>query len=95
MRVLLLVTGQALEELSRAGLGDGAQMRDGLLARHADAVIAHRQGSGFRIEFNPNAQFRLTAQQIRLRERHEPQFIVGIRGIGDQLTQEDLPVAVQ
>ena len=46
LRVLLLVAGQALEELGGAGLGDGAEVRDRLLAGHADAVVADGEGAG-------------------------------------------------
>ena len=46
LRILLLVAGQALEELGGARLGDGAQVRDRFVAAHADAVVADRQGAG-------------------------------------------------
>ena len=35
------------------------------------------------------------AQQGRIRQRQEAQLVVGVRGVGNQLPKEDLPVAVQ
>jgi len=37
----------------------------------------------------------VAGQQLRLAERLEPQLVVRIGGVRDQLTQEDFPVAVQ
>ena len=41
LRVLLLVARELLEELRGARAGDGAEVRDGLVPAHADAVIAN------------------------------------------------------
>ena len=95
LRILLLIAGQALEELGGTGLGDGAQVRDRLLAAHADAVVADRQGARLRIGVDPDRQLAVRAEQLRLRQCQEAQLVVGVRGVGDQFAQEDLPVAVQ
>src|SRR6185312_2408840 len=44
--VLGLVTGQALEELTRTRLGDRPDVADHLVAGHADAVIGYRDRAG-------------------------------------------------
>ncbi len=40
LRRLLLIAGQRAEEFRGARAGDGAEVGDGLGARHADAVVA-------------------------------------------------------
>ena len=44
--VLGRVGGQALEELARPRLGDGADVLDDFLARHADAVVGDGDRAG-------------------------------------------------
>src|ERR1017187_767258 len=93
--VLLLVPGKALEELGGAGFGDGPEVRDRFLAAHADAVVADRQGAGLGVGVDPDGQLTVRAEQRRIRQRQEAQLVVGIGSVGDQLSQEDLPVAIQ
>src|ERR1017187_3427344 len=93
--VLLLVPGKALEELGGAGFGDGPEVRDRFLAAHADAVVADRQGAGLGVGVDPDGQLAVRAKQRRIRQRQKEQLVVGIGSVGDQLSQEDLPVAIQ
>ncbi len=93
--VALLVAGQAAEEFGGAGLGDGAQMGDRFLAAHPHAIVAHAERAGRGVEVDPDGEFRLIGQQLRGTEGQEAQPVVGIGGIGNQLAQEDLPVAVE
>ncbi len=53
----------------------------------------HRGSGGVRID--ADREFRVLREQLRLRDRSETQPVAGIGGVGDQLTQEDLPVAVE
>ena len=46
VRILGLIAGQGTEELSRTGFGDGADMVDDLLPRHADSVVGNGNGTG-------------------------------------------------
>ena len=48
--ILRVVAGQRLEELAGAGAGDGPEVGGDLLAGHADAVVADRDGAGIRVE---------------------------------------------
>src|SRR5438105_412086 len=50
VRVLRLVAGQRIEELTRTGPGDRADVGYDFVARHADAVVGDCNRAGFRIE---------------------------------------------
>ena len=95
LRVFLLIPGEPLEELAGAGLGDRAQVGDRLLARHADAVVADGERALGRVVVHPDLEVRLARHQVGLREREETQLVVGVRGVRDELAQEDLAVAVE
>ena len=95
LRVLLLVARERLEELRRPRLRDRAEVGDRLLARHPDAVIPNGERARRRITVHPYGELCVLAEQLRLGNCLKAQAIVGIRGIGDQLAQEDLPMAVQ
>ena len=95
LRILLRVAGELAEELGGAGFGDGAQVAHGLLAAHADAVVADPDGAGGGVGLDPDAQRLLVAREVRVGQRQEPQLVVGVGGVGDQLPQEDLAVAVE
>ena len=93
--VLLLVAAEGAQELARAGLGDGAQVRDGLVAAHADAVVVDGDRARVGIEADADAHAGVFLQQLRVLQRLEPQLVGGVGGVGDQLAQEDLLVRVQ
>ena len=95
VRVLLLVAGEFLEKISRAGLGDGAQVRNGFLAAHADAVVFQGDGAGLFVEADADLKLGATFEQLRLGQRLEAQLVHRIGGVGDQLAQEDFLVRVQ
>ena len=94
-RILLLIAGEALEELGSTRLGDGSELCDRLLAAHADAVVAHGQGSALGIGIDPDRERAVLAEQRWIRERQETQLVVGVGGVGNQLAQEYFPVAIQ
>ncbi len=92
--VLFFVTGQLLQELGGSRPGDRAEILDQFVAGHADTVVADRHGTGFGVIFDPDAKLRRVLEQRRVAERFEAQFVGSIGGIGDQLPQENLLVAV-
>ena len=94
LRVLGGIAAQGLQEFLGAGARDGAEIVDHLRLAHADAVVLDAQGAGARVRSQRDRQ-RIRAQQIRLGERLEAQLLAGIRGIRDQLAQENLLVRVQ
>jgi hypothetical protein len=95
VRILGLITGQRREEFAGAGLGDRSQVLDRLVARQADAVVGDGDGACFLVEGDPNPEFAVVAVEAGIVQRLEAQPVAGIRGVGDQLAQENFLVAVQ
>ena len=93
--VLLLVARQAAHELLGAALGDGAQVLDGFLARHADAVVADGERALALVEGHVHREFRLVFVQGAVVDAFEAQLVAGVRRIRDQLAQEDFLVRVE
>ena len=47
------------------------------------------------VEFDPDPELRVILEVLRMRDGLEAQLVGGIRGIGDQLPEKDLAVAVE
>src|SRR6185503_13833466 len=90
-----LISGQALEKLTRTRLRDGADICDDLLARHADAVVGDRYGSGGGVEIHVDRELAVVLEQGAVGHGLEAQLVARIRCVGYQLAQEDLLVAIQ
>ena len=95
LRVLLLVAGHAREEFGGAGLGDRAEVLDRLLAAHADAVVGDRDRARLRVGIDGDGELAASLQQLGTRQRLEAQLVERVRGVGNQLAQEDFLVAVE
>ena len=95
VRVLGAVGGQLGQELARARLGDGADVLDDLLPGHADAVVGHRERARRRVVVDPDARLGIVFEERGVAHRLEPQLVGRIRGVRDELAQEDFLVAVQ
>ena len=95
VRILGAVGSELLEEFARTRLGDGADLLDHLLARHADAVVGHSDGARRRIMRDADPRLVIVFEERGVGERLEAQFVGGIRRVRHQLAQEDLLVAVQ
>jgi hypothetical protein len=93
--ILLLVAGELAEELLGAGLGDGADVLDHLLAAHADAVVADGDGLGILVHADLDLQFGILLEQGRVGQGLEAQLVGGIAGVGNQFPEEDFLVAVE
>src|SRR5687767_420941 len=95
MRVFRPVTGQRLEKLTRAGLGDGADVVNHLLTRHADTVVVNGDGAGGFVKSNADLEFRIALKKGGIGERFKAQFVAGIGGVGYELAQKNLLVAIK
>ena len=98
--VLALVAGEPVEELLGAGFGDGAEMLHRFFTAHADAVVDNRHGAGLLVasilvEGDDDAEVRVVGDQRFVVQRLEAQAVDGIRGVGNELAQENLPVGIQ
>ncbi len=92
--VLRLGACQVLGKGAGAGAGDGAQIVDHLLPRHADAVVRDQQGAGLLVRDDADLRFRRRRQR-GIGQRLEPAAINRVGGIGDQFPQEDLPLGIE
>ena len=70
-------------------------MLDGFFAAHADAVIRDGDGAGLFVDCKTNLQFAIAFIEICFLQGLDPQLVAGIRGVGDQLTQKNIAVAVK
>jgi hypothetical protein len=93
--VLLLVARQLGEKLARTRLGDGAEVGDHFLARHADAVVGDGQGLRRRVEGDANPEIRIALEQGGVVQGLEAQLVAGVGRVGNQLPEEDLAVGIQ
>ncbi len=93
--VLAAVAGHAGEKLLGAGAGDGTQIVDHLFPVHADAVVGDGERALVLVHREPDPGLRIVFQQLGVVERPETQFVAGVGGVGYQLAQENLTVAVQ
>ena len=95
VRVLGLVRRQALEELARSRLGDGADLVDDFLSRHADAVVRDADRARRLVVSDTDPELRIVLEEGRIGQRLEAELVSGIGSIGHQLAQEDFLVAIQ
>src|SRR5690606_19537841 len=93
--ILGLITGEGLEELARAGLGDGADVFDDLGTAHADAVVGNGNGALVLVEGDVDLEVGVPFVQGIVGEGSKAQFMRRIRSVGNQFAQEDLLVGVQ
>ena len=74
--VLCLVAGQLLEKLAGARLGDGPDVGDDIVARHADAVVGDGDRSGLRVDGDANPEIGVvprSAQSVMASKRRRSQ----------------------
>jgi hypothetical protein len=95
MRVLCPIRCQALKELACTRLCDRADVLDHFLPRHAHAVIGDGDRARGLVVADADLQFGVLFEQRRVGERLESQLVARIRGVRDQLAQEDLLVSVE
>ena len=92
--ILGRVPAQALEEFPRAGARDGAQILDDFIPAHADTVVLDGQRARRGIR-NQRDRQRIGAQQSRIGEGLEAQLLARVRGVRNQLAQENFLVRIQ
>ena len=95
LRVLLLVAGEAREELARAAARDRAEVLDRLGARHADAVVRHGDGARGLVERDVDRELGVAVEELGMRDRLEAQLVAGVGRVAHELAQEDLLVRVE
>ena len=81
-------------EVQRAGLRDHAEIVLALLRAHADAVVAHGQGARFLVGDHVDVKIVAAQPDLVVGQREIAEFVDRVRGVGDDLAQEDLLVRV-
>jgi len=66
-----------------------------LVVGHADAVVLHRDGPLLPVRGDPDPELGVLAQDAGIGLGAEPDLVDGVRGIRDELSEEDLGVRVQ
>ena len=89
--VLVLVV---LLEVQRTGVGDGAQVLFQLSLGHADAVVLHGEDAVFLVAGDQDAEIALVHAHGGVGQALIIQLVDGVRGVGDQLPQENFLVGV-
>ncbi len=84
-----------VDQLAGARLGDRAEVLHHLLAAHADAVVGDLQGARLRVGRDADLQHLGPLHDPLVGQRLEAQAVEGVRGVRDELAQEDLLVRVE
>ncbi|MND71799.1 hypothetical protein D3C80_633330 [compost metagenome] len=95
VRIFFLITGEVLHKVGSAGLGNGTQVGDHILAAHTDTVVFEGDGIGVLVEADANFQLGAAFEQLRLGQGFETQLVDRVGGVGNQFTKEDFLVRVQ
>ncbi len=86
---------EARQKRARARPGDGAEVLDGQVARHAEAVVGHRERVFLLVEGDLDLPVLVAFQLVLVLERIELELVDGVAGVGDQLAQEDFLVGIK
>ena len=95
LRVMGLVPGERLHEAPGPGTRDGPDVLHHLVARHPDSVVGDGQGALLAVEADRDPEVAFSFIQGIVGEGGEAQPVGRIGGVGDQLAEEDLLVAVE
>ena len=92
--ILLRVLAEAVLELQRAAACDDAEVAVELLLGHADAVIRHRDRARILIRGDADLEVAARHAHVFVRERLVAELVDCVRGVRDDLTQENFLVRV-
>src|SRR5262249_33435910 len=93
-RGLPLALAQRVQELLGAGARDGADVLDDLVAGHAHSVVVDAERPRRRVGLQANLQL-AGGQEVAAGDGFEPELVERVRGIRDQLAEEDVLVGVE
>ena len=87
--------GKRLHEFERPRPGDGPQVLDQLLPGHSHAGVAHRERLFLSVHGQSDFQRGLLVAHLGLGQHLEPQPAEGVRGVGNQLPEKNLPLGIE
>src|SRR5690606_37707244 len=83
------------QERLRTRVRDGAEVLDEFITSHPDARVRDRQGPRLVVRGQPNLKRQLRLEHRLTRGLKKAQFLQRIRGVRDQLAQEDFAIRVE
>jgi hypothetical protein len=84
-----------LEKRLGAGVGDGAEVLHQFVVRHADAVVGDGQGLGLLVGGDVDFQRQRRLMECFLGGLDVAELFHRVRGVGNQLAEEDFLVGVE
>ena len=93
--VLGRFAAQLLDEGRGARARDGAELGNQLVMAHADAVVGDGDRLGLGVERDGDLELGVAGGQFGRGQRRVAQPVAGVRGVRDELAQEDLAFAVE
>ncbi len=84
-----------LEEGLGAGMGDGAEEFDQLVAGHPDAVVLDREGLGLVVGGEVDLEFQLVVDDLFLGNLRVAELLERIGRVGDEFANENLLLGVE
>ena len=92
--ILLRALAEIVLELQRAAARDDAEVAVELLLGHADAVVGHGDRARFLVGDDADLEVAARHAHVFIRERLVAELVDCVRGVRDDLAQEDLLVRV-
>mmetsp|Transcript_26488 Transcript_26488/g.41502 ORF Transcript_26488/g.41502 Transcript_26488/m.41502 type:complete len:332 (-) Transcript_26488:197-1192(-) len=95
--VHVTLLGHLLKEAGGSRLGDSSQVVPEVVCCHADSSVRDADGASILVSGDADLELGLVtvAQHRGIGEREETDLVQGVRGVRDQLTQEDLLLGIQ
>ena len=90
-----MVAGQLGHEIFGAALGNSAQVVNGFLGAHADAVVGDGERFGVFVKGDFDFQLRVSLVQAAVVDGFKTQLVARVRGVGDEFAQKNLFVGIQ
>jgi len=82
-------------EGSGSGLGDGSEVVDQVLLLHANTGVPDGEGVVGSVGNDLDSEVRLSLELLGLGDTLVSDLVEGVRGVGNELSQEDLLVRVE
>ena len=90
-----MIARQLLHKGSGARLGNRTEVVHHLIPGHADPVVVDDDRLRLTVRFHSNPVVTHTGAQARIADDRKAMLINGVRRIGDELAEKNLPIRVQ
>ena len=90
-----MIARQLAHEVFGTALGNGAQVVDRFLGRHANAVVGNGQGLGLGVKRQTHFQIGLVFVQRVVVQGFKAQFVAGIGCVGHQFADKNFGIGIE